>query len=130
MYKPKRHNNSRTPKYMTIQDGVATITIMRNNGRTYNILVDAEDLKRFDWRNVHITGNNHNPGNEYARVDIWDGDVRTRVRLHRFITNAPEGLEPDHVNMNKLDNRKVNLELVTHYENCKRFWRFVHGEAA
>lgn len=30
------------------------------------------------------------------------------------------GLSIDHINMNKNDNSRSNLELVTHQENCKR----------
>jgi hypothetical protein len=37
--------------------------------------------------------------------------------LHRVITNAPEGSEVDHVNGNRLDDRRCNLRLVTHQEN-------------
>lgn len=40
--------------------------------------------------------------------------------LHEYLFgHAPYGLEWDHINRNKLDNRKENLKLVTHAENCQ-----------
>lgn len=39
--------------------------------------------------------------------------------LHRFILNAKKGEEIDHVNLNKLDNRKSNLRIVSHRNNCQ-----------
>ena len=39
------------------------------------------------------------------------------VTLHRYIMNAPENLVVDHINHNKMDNRKSNLRLTTQKEN-------------
>lgn len=40
-----------------------------------------------------------------------------KVYLHRKLLNDPQGLEVDHINHNKLDNRKENLRIVTHQQN-------------
>ena len=40
-------------------------------------------------------------------------------RMHRFIMNCPEDMVVDHINHNKLDNRKCNLRICTIAENNK-----------
>lgn len=44
------------------------------------------------------------------------GNYRTHY-MHRVILNAPENLQIDHKNRNKLDNRKDNLRLATNAQN-------------
>jgi hypothetical protein len=44
-----------------------------------------------------------------------------RIRLHRRLTGAPDDLEVDHINENKLDNRRSNLDVVTKDENMHRW---------
>ena len=40
------------------------------------------------------------------------------IRLHRVIAEPPKGLEVDHVNGNRLDNRRSNLRIVSHAINA------------
>lgn len=39
------------------------------------------------------------------------------VLMHRQLLNAPRGIEIDHINGNRLDNRRSNLRFVTRGEN-------------
>ena len=47
-----------------------------------------------------------------------DGKVRT-VRLHREITQAPDGVLVDHKNRRTLDNRRANLRFATQSQNMQ-----------
>lgn len=55
----------------------------------------------------------------------FDGKYATRkpgrkgrkIYLHRFIMNAMPGVEIDHINGDKLDNRRCNLRITTRQQN-------------
>lgn len=46
----------------------------------------------------------------------YDEKHRTK-KLHRLVINAKDGEEVDHINRNKLDNRRINLRICTRQEN-------------
>ena len=61
--------------------------------------------------------------NKYKWYKKKDGYVaRTEkqktVLLHRFIMNTPQGKITDHINGNKLDNRRENLRICGYSENA------------
>lgn len=39
------------------------------------------------------------------------------VRMHLMVIDVPEGMQGDHINRNKLDNRKTNLRVATASQN-------------
>jgi hypothetical protein len=45
-----------------------------------------------------------------------DGNYK-KERMHRAVINAPAGYDVDHINGNKLDNRKSNLRTATRSQN-------------
>jgi hypothetical protein len=65
---------------------------------------DYEKLKSFTWHRTNVG---------YAATKI-EG---TETKLHRFIMNAPADIQVDHINLNRYDNRKLNLRFATHKEN-------------
>src|SRR3990167_9749261 len=39
------------------------------------------------------------------------------IHMHRLVNNTPNGMQTDHINRNKLDNRRENLRNVTDQQN-------------
>lgn len=75
---------------------------------------DADELlvALFKWH-LHSRG--------YAARSIGGRKYKSYVLAHRWIVGADRGDEVDHINGDKLDNRRVNLRLVTHSQNiCNR----------
>lgn len=70
---------------------------------------DYERLSEFKWCY-----------NNYAIRTVHKGKTAKRIIMHRSILgldNAPEFTYVDHINGNKLDNRKVNLRIANHTTN-------------
>lgn len=77
-----------------------SVEIKLKSGST--VTVDAEDyelLSKFSW---YVTPK---------------GYVVTTVTMHRMVTDAPQGVEVDHINGDTLDNRKANLRNCTRSQN-------------
>jgi len=75
--------------------------------RGASAVVDADDyeyLAQFNW---------HLSDQGYALGTI----NKKRVRMHRIVNDTPDGFETDHINRNKLDNRRSNLRTATRSEN-------------
>ena len=67
------------------------------------ILIDRKDLKGIDLSNLRIT--------DHGYVMLGD------KYLHRLILNPSTDMQIDHINKNKLDNRRCNLRVCTNSEN-------------
>ena len=55
--------------------------------------------------------------NGYVYAKTWLYNKQSHLSLHRLVANAPRGMSVDHINHNKLDNRKSNLRVCTHKQN-------------
>ena len=81
------------------------------------VLVDDEDydaLNVFRWQSSRVETSLRS---SYAfRTHRIDGKPST-IYMHRSIMNAPKGVTVDHINHNRLDNRRANLRLVTALES-------------
>lgn len=69
---------------------------------------DYAELNKFNW---HYAGG-------YARRNMrLPNGKRKIVFLHRELMQTPEGYETDHINGDRLDNRRENLRIVTKNQN-------------
>ncbi|MCY9577964.1 HNH endonuclease [Paenibacillus alvei] len=53
------------------------------------------------------------------RNAVGESGRRKFVKLHRVLTDAPDGKVVDHVNGNTLDNRKSNLRVTDEFKNAQ-----------
>ncbi len=75
-----------------------------------------------------------NARNGYPRVDLWRNGHAEKRTVHSLVTEAflgprPAGLEVNHENGNKRDNRVSNLEYLTKSENVKHTYRVLGRKA-
>lgn len=64
---------------------------------------DYEYMSQWKWR-LHKDGYAYRTG-------------KPNVYMHRLINKTPQGMITDHINRNKLDNRRANLRTVVKAEN-------------
>jgi hypothetical protein len=57
--------------------------------------------------------------NGYAVRGVWlkERQRMDMILMHREILKVPDGLETDHINLNRLDNQKCNLRIATTSQN-------------
>lgn len=89
-----------------IEDSHVVCTL--TNGVSF--LIDASDLPR-----VQEHGWSYNRPRDYI---FANSRLIKYVPLSRFILEAPPELEVDHINHDRLDNRRCNLRFATRQENC------------
>jgi len=81
-------------------------------------LVDDEDYERLKGYSWWLSGWG------YAGYRLTGGKT---MYLHKSIIPVPKGMEIDHINGNKLDNRKQNLRVCTRSQNVANTVKPKHG---
>jgi len=80
------------------------------------VMVDDEDFDLLNQYNWSV--------NQQNTVFSWLGTMKDKkkpVLLHRLIMNAPNDMEIDHIDRNRLNNQKSNLRLANSSQNkCNR----------
>jgi hypothetical protein len=71
-------------------------------------LIDAEDFEI-----VQSFGKWHKNDSGYAVKKTRINGQNISIRMHALINNTPKGLHTDHINGDRLDNRKENLRTVS-----------------
>ena len=83
------------------------------------IFIDTEDfelVEKYKWsENIDGYANAHIPDSGRSSVT---GKI---ILIHSLLIKAPKGMVTDHINGNKLDNRRKNLRICTRSQNlCNR----------
>ena len=92
-------------------DGKNVFVKLTNSGREMVVDSDVwEQVKRFCW---------YENSRGYAEANVPAGARKSRrVMLHVMVfSDCPDGLFRDHINGNRLDNRRANIRYVTAQQN-------------
>ena len=93
-------------------DNYATMNLYDafGNIRDY-CFIDIEDIEKISNHKWYLD----NTGYISTTID------KKKIRLHRYLLNPPSSnVIVDHINNNKLDNRKSNLQLCNHIQNIQK----------
>jgi len=100
-----------TPSKIINKGEISYIILLNKKGEEKcRVIIDREDfdiVSKFRWQ---IKGG-------YARTDKMIKGKLKWIWLHHLFMPRKIGLEIDHINRNRLDNRKSNLRYLTHAQN-------------
>lgn len=71
-------------------------------------IVDDEDFDYLNQWKWFLSDGGYAHRNKHIRLGLNKYTCK-RIRMHRLINQTPNGFITDHINRNKLDNRKCNL---------------------
>jgi hypothetical protein len=89
---------------------MAYIKLSGKLGNNEQTIVDDSTLTKYGHLSWHLS----DTGYAVRRNKLEGGTVR----LHRLVVDAPENMVVDHLNGNRLDNRKSNLRICTQAINA------------
>lgn len=106
----KVHRLNKKPSEIEVCDTYAKIKLSNCDKCALIDIEDIDKVKEYRW---HLTAYG------YVRTNEPRGNGKnTGSRLHRKILgDIPKGFEVDHINQDKLDNRKSNLRIVKPIDN-------------
>lgn len=96
------------PNEIIIHEDYAEIVLYdkqcEERARTFIDLDNVDVVKNYKW--------------SFDESNGYVVNVKNNVLLHRLIINPPCEMMVDHINGNRLDNRKINLRIVTPQQNA------------
>lgn len=104
------------PQLVADQRRESTVTVQLKGGQ--HTLLDAADVHLLGDRTWGVDSHG------YALCRIYTDGRERSIRLHREVmaaelAEAPPRTQVDHINGDRLDNRRANLRLATHAENLR-----------
>lgn len=78
-------------------------------------IVDVDDFERVNQYRWHCT--NFGYARRTASKMSEKGRKRVAICMHNVVCPVPEGMTVDHIDRNRVDNRKANLRAVTRRQN-------------
>lgn len=84
------------------------IKLSNFNIHTMVDLDDYEKYKHYKW---------HMDKLGYVKRAYWEDGKPKTTSLHRDVMNNPKGMDVDHIDQNRLNNRKSNLRIATRSQN-------------
>lgn len=92
---------------------MAKIPLYGKHGQGKFALVDDEDYEEID-KHTWVVGSHG-----YAQRGVYQEGKTTIILLHRKIIGAQKGQIVDHINRDKLDNRRSNLRIANQAQNMR-----------
>lgn len=85
------------------------ISLSGKNGKGKIVIVDDEDFKALNKHKWYLDPHGYAVRREYIKGSGRKNQKCVTIRMHRLINNTPKDKITDHINRNRLDNRKENL---------------------
>jgi hypothetical protein len=75
---------------------------------------DYERLRKYEW----LAQKGRNEFYAVRRVAVGNGRKMAPVYMHHEVIDVPDGMVADHINRNRLDNRRANVRAATRSQNA------------
>ncbi len=98
---------------MTLSEDIYQIPLWGSAGKVGIALIDADDAALIGALRWNLMKNG------YAIASKRAGSRTLKLLMHRLITGNPDGMVVDHINHQRLDNRRVNLRICCGSQNAK-----------
>ena len=101
--------------FKKVDDNTTAITNFASD-TAKECMIDTEDAQRIkEFSSCWF----YHKDREYVFTTKKINNKQCTIELHRLINNTPEGLHTDHIDHDKLNNRKSNLRSVTAEQNMR-----------